>query len=400
MGKLEKLYEGKAKKVFSTENPDYCIVSYKDDATAFNGEKKGTIIGKGVVNNRMSNFMFKLLEEKGIPTDFVEELNDRDTVLKKVEIVPLEVIVRNKAAGSLSKRLGLPEGTPMKTPVLEFCYKNDELGDPMVNEYHILAAGFATKEEIDTISKYALKINEIMIDFFKECKVDLIDFKIEFGRYKGQILLADEINRATPRTQSALLECMEEHQVTVDGETRKLGFPFIVIATQNPIETAGTYQLPEAQLDRFLLQISMGYPKQNEELEIIKRFMTDSPLESLSAVCNADDVKGMVKEAEGVHVDEAIMNYIVDIADKTRNNINIAIGVSTRGVINMVKAVKAYAYINGRNYVVPEDVYNLAIPVFAHRILLSRGISDSAHREDVMREVIGQCKVPTEDWSK
>ena len=188
MDKKELLYEGKAKKVFSTENPDYCIVSYKDDATAFNGEKKGTIIGKGVVNNRMSNFMFKLLEEKGIPTDFVEELNDRDTVLKKVEIVPLEVIVRNKAAGSLSKRLGLPEG-----------YKDDALGDPMVNEYHILAAGFATKEEIDIISKYALKINEIMIDFFKECKVDLIDFKIEFGRYKGQILLADEISPDTCR---------------------------------------------------------------------------------------------------------------------------------------------------------------------------------------------------------
>ena len=185
------------------------------------------------------------------------------------------------------------------------------------------------------------------------------EFVFRKGPVFSNILLADEINRATPRTQSALLECMEEHQVTVDGETRKLGFPFIVIATQNPIETAGTYQLPEAQLDRFLLQISMGYPKQNEELEIIKRFMTDSPLESLSAVCNADDVKGMVKEAEGVHVDEAIMNYIVDIADKTRNNINIAIGVSTRGVINMVKAVKAYAYINGRNYVVPEDVYNL-----------------------------------------
>lgn len=226
------------------------------------------------------------------------------------------------------------------------------------------------------------------------------EFVFRKGPVFSNILLADEINRATPRTQSALLECMEEHQVTVDGETRKLGFPFIVIATQNPIETAGTYQLPEAQLDRFLLQISMGYPKQNEELEIIKRFMTDSPLESLSAVCNADDVKGMVKEAEGVYVDEAIMNYIVDIADKTRNNINIAIGVSTRGVINMVKAVRAYAYINGRNYVVPEDVYNLAIPVFAHRILLSRGISYSAHREDVMREVIGQCKVPTEDWSK
>lgn len=199
MEKKEQLYEGKAKKVFATENPDYCIVSYKDDATAFNGEKKGTIIGKGVVNNRMSNFMFKLLEEKGIETDFVEELNDRETVLKKVEIVPLEVIVRNKAAGSLSKRLGLPEGTVMKVPVLEFCYKDDDLGDPMVNEYHILAAELATKEEIDKISKMALKINEIMVEFFKECKVDLIDFKIEFGRYHGNIILADEISPDTCR---------------------------------------------------------------------------------------------------------------------------------------------------------------------------------------------------------
>lgn len=199
MEKKEQLYEGKAKKVFATENPDYCIVSYKDDATAFNGEKKGTIIGKGVVNNRMSNFMFKLLEEKGIETDFVEELNDRETVLKKVEIVPLEVIVRNKAAGSLSKRLGLPEGTVMKVPVLEFCYKDDDLGDPMVNEYHILAAELATKEEIDKISEMALKINEIMVEFFKECKVDLIDFKIEFGRFHGDVILADEISPDTCR---------------------------------------------------------------------------------------------------------------------------------------------------------------------------------------------------------
>ena len=199
MEKKEQLYEGKAKKVFLTENPDYCIVSYKDDATAFNGEKKGTILGKGVVNNRMSNFMFKLLEENGIKTDFVEELNDRETVLKRVEIVPLEVIVRNKAAGSLSQRLGLPEGTVMKVPVLEFCYKNDDLGDPMVNDYHILAAELATKEEIETISEMALKINEIMVNFFKECKVDLIDFKIEFGRFHGEILLADEISPDTCR---------------------------------------------------------------------------------------------------------------------------------------------------------------------------------------------------------
>lgn len=199
MEKGKMIYEGKAKRVFETNDPDLCIVSYKDDATAFNGQKKGTIAGKGVVNNRMSNFMFKLLEEKGIKTHFVEELNDRETVVKKVEIVPLEVIVRNKAAGSLSKRLGLPEGTPMKTTVLEFCYKDDDLGDPIVNEYHILAAELATKEEVDTIASMALKVNEIMVEFFQSVNIDLIDFKLEFGRYKGDIVLADEISPDTCR---------------------------------------------------------------------------------------------------------------------------------------------------------------------------------------------------------
>ena len=200
MQKTEQLYEGKAKKVFATEDPAYCIVSYKDDATAFNGLKKGTIAGKGVVNNRMSNFMFQLLEKNGIKTHYVEELNDRETLVRRVKIVPLEVIVRNKAAGSLSKRLGLPEGTPMKTPVLEFCYKNDDLGDPIVNEYHILAAELATKEEVETISAMALKINELMCEFFRSVNVDLIDFKLEFGRCAdGAIVLADEISPDTCR---------------------------------------------------------------------------------------------------------------------------------------------------------------------------------------------------------
>lgn len=199
MQKMEQIYEGKAKKVFATDDPKLCIVSYKDDATAFNGQKKGTILGKGVVNNRMSNYLFKLLEKQGIKTHYVEEINDRETIVKKVEIVPLEVIVRNKAAGSLAKRLGLEEGTPMRIPVLEFCYKDDDLGDPMVNEYHILAAGFATKEEVDKISTMALKVNEILCDFFKGCNVELIDFKLEFGRYEGDIILADEISPDTCR---------------------------------------------------------------------------------------------------------------------------------------------------------------------------------------------------------
>ena len=199
MVKKEQMYEGKAKKVFATDDADYCIVSYKDDATAFNGEKKGTIVGKGVVNNRMSNFMFKLLEAKGVPTDFVEELNDREALLKKVEIVPLEVIIRNKAAGSFSKRFGVPEGTAFKAPTLEFCLKDDDLGDPMINESQIYAIGAATKEEIEKISEYAYKVNEVMVEFFKSVNVDLIDFKIEFGRFHGEILLADEISPDTCR---------------------------------------------------------------------------------------------------------------------------------------------------------------------------------------------------------
>jgi phosphoribosylaminoimidazole-succinocarboxamide synthase len=199
MKKTDLLYEGKAKKVYATDDANLCIVDYKDDATAFNGLKKGTIVGKGIVNNKMSNYMFKMLEKQGIKTHLVEELSDRETLVKKVSIVPLEVIVRNTAAGSLAKRLGLEEGTPMKTPVLEFCYKNDALGDPMVNESHILAAGFATKEEIDQITAMSLKINEIMVEFFRSVNIDLIDFKIEFGRCAEGIILADEISPDTCR---------------------------------------------------------------------------------------------------------------------------------------------------------------------------------------------------------
>lgn len=200
MEKKEQLYEGKAKKVFATENSEYCIVSYKDDATAFNGLKKGTILGKGAINNRVTNYLMKMLEEKGIPTHFVEELNDRETVVRRVKIVPLEVIVRNVAAGSLAKRLGLEEGVKMGRTVLEFCYKDDALGDPMVNEYHILAMHFATEEELKLISEYSLKINEILSAYLAEVNVELIDFKLEFGKTSdGKIVLADEISPDTCR---------------------------------------------------------------------------------------------------------------------------------------------------------------------------------------------------------
>ena len=199
MKKMEQLYEGKAKRVFLTEDPEVVIVSYKDDATAFNGLKKGTIVGKGAINNRMTNFLFKKMEEKGVPTHLVEELSDRETAVKRVEIVPLEVIIRNVAAGSFSKKLAVEEGTVLKCPTLEFSYKNDDLGDPFINSYYALGLGLATQEEIDKITEYAFKVNEVLIDYFKGIGIELVDFKIEFGRYKGDIILADEISPDTCR---------------------------------------------------------------------------------------------------------------------------------------------------------------------------------------------------------
>ena len=200
MEKTVQLYEGKAKKVYATTDENLCIVSYKDDATAFNGLKKGTIAGKGVVNNRMTNMLMQILEKAGVPTHFVEELSDRDTVVKKVKIVPLEVIIRNVSAGSFAKRYGVEEGIVFDEPTIEFSYKNDDLGDPLINSYHALALRLATKEEIETIKKYAFRVNEVLKAYFLHLGVKLIDFKLEFGRLKdGTIVLADEISPDTCR---------------------------------------------------------------------------------------------------------------------------------------------------------------------------------------------------------
>lgn len=199
MEKLEQLYEGKAKKVFKTDDKDYLIVSYKDDATAFNGLKKGTILGKGVINNLMSNQLFQYLSENGIETHYVKTLNDRETLVKAVEIVPLEVIVRNVAAGSFSKRLGVEEGQVFEQATIEFSYKNDDLGDPLINDSFAIALKLATQEEIDKIKSMALKINELLKTYFLGNNIKLIDFKLEFGRFHGDIILADEISPDTCR---------------------------------------------------------------------------------------------------------------------------------------------------------------------------------------------------------
>ena len=200
MKKLEQIYEGKAKKVFKTDDEALVIVEYKDDATAFNGLKKGTIVGKGIINNKMSNMLMQLLEKHGVPTHYVEQLSDRETLVKKVSIVPLEVIIRNVSAGSFAKNYGVEEGIVFEEPTIEFSYKNDDLGDPLINQYHALALKLATKEEIETIKKYAFKVNEVLKDYFRKLNIDLIDFKLEFGRLAdGTIVLADEISPDTCR---------------------------------------------------------------------------------------------------------------------------------------------------------------------------------------------------------
>ncbi len=219
MEKLEMLYEGKAKKVFKTDVQGKYIIEYKDDATAFNAQKKGTIHDKGIVNNKMTAIIFAMLEENGIPTHFEKLIDDRHQIVKAVEIFPLEVIVRNVAAGSMSKRLGIPEGTLLKNPVLEFSYKNDELEDPLINDDHAMAMGLATKQELEKIKEYTLKINELLKAFFLKSNLKLIDFKIEFGKYNGQVILADEISPDTCR----LWDAQTNEKMDKDRFRRDLG---------------------------------------------------------------------------------------------------------------------------------------------------------------------------------
>ena len=220
MEKKEQLYEGKAKKVFKTDDPEKLIVSYKDDATAFNGLKRGTIAGKGVINNQMSNRLMKLLEQEGVPTHFVEELSERETLVKRVSIVPLEVIVRNISAGSFAKRYGVEEGIVFKSPTIEYSYKNDALGDPLLNRFHALALGLATEAELDTIERYSFKVNEVLSAFWRDCGVTLVDFKLEFGRLlDGTVVLADEISPDTCR----LWDTKTKEKLDKDRFRRDLG---------------------------------------------------------------------------------------------------------------------------------------------------------------------------------
>ena len=226
------------------------------------------------------------------------------------------------------------------------------------------------------------------------------EFEFRPGGIFTNILLADEINRATPRTQSSLLESMEEHQATIDGVTMELPDPFFVIATQNPVESSGTFPLPEAQLDRFLMQIHMGNLNKDEELAIIERFLTDSPLNTLNAVCTKEDIREMMAASKKVYIHNDLREYIVDIVNATRKSADIAMGVSPRGTLAFVNAVRAYALVSGRDYVTPEDIKALAVPVLAHRIILQRGRVGAKGSDAKILEILAEIKVPTEEWNK
>lgn len=226
------------------------------------------------------------------------------------------------------------------------------------------------------------------------------DFVFKKGPVFANILLADEINRATPRTQSALLECMEEKQVTVDGETRKLSLPFFVIATQNPVETTGTFPLPEAQLDRFLMKLSMGTPTAEEETAILNRYMKNTPLAELEPVCKAQDILDAQEEMKNVYVHPLLLSYMVTLSQASRKSERVESGVSPRGTIALMHAVQAYAYVSGRSFVVPEDIKAVAVPVLAHRLVIDRAVASSHAAEDVIEGILNTTEVPTEDWSK
>ena len=226
------------------------------------------------------------------------------------------------------------------------------------------------------------------------------EFEFVPGPVFTNILLADEINRATPRTQSSLLECMEEKQVTVDGNTRQLNRPFLVIATENPIETAGTFSLPEAQLDRFMMQLSMGLPSKEEEIKIMDRFISDNPLENISPVCSGDDIYIMGETSKSVFVHDVIRRYIADIVVATRNDKSISSGVSPRGTLALLKASQVYAAINGRDFVTPDDVKKLAVPVLSHRIISYTNMAKNSNKESLILSVLDSVAAPTEDWTE
>jgi len=225
-------------------------------------------------------------------------------------------------------------------------------------------------------------------------------FVLRKGPVFTNILLADEINRATPRTQSALLECMEERQVTIDGDTYRLGAPFFVTATQNPIETSGTFPLPEAQLDRFLMQLSMGTPSKEEEVAIMNRYYSEDPLTKLKAVCSAEDICGLQQDAREVFVHPDLLAYIADISMATRKAEDVSIGVSPRGTLALLRAVRAYALVSGRSYAVPEDIKSMAVPVLAHRIIFTAGLASAHRAADLITKILSAVQVPTEEWSR
>ena len=398
MARRKKLYEGKAKIIYEGPEPGTVVQYFKDDATAFNNKKKGTITGKGVLNNRISEYLMLKLGEIGIPTHFVRRLNMREQLVRHVEIIPIEVVMRNVAAGSLSNRFSIPEGTPLPRSIIEYYYKNDELDDPMITEEHITAFGWATISEIDEILNLSLRINDFLSGLMLGIGIRLVDFKMEFGRIYHedgdvQIVLADEINRASPRTQSVLLEAMAEGQVSIDGNLMNLEALFFVIATQNPVEYQGTFPLPEAQLDRFLMCLKIGYPGYLKELDIAAARQRTAA--QLQALVTEDELLELFQNVAALVVAPEILQYAVNITTATRANPDFVLGASPRASMDLVKAGRALAYIRQRDYVIPDDIKELAPWILGHRLILSA--EARMEKKDVYRiitQLLKQVHVP------
>ena len=339
----------------------------------------------------------------------LEVLRERvNQLIKLLEIIPIEFVVRNIATGSLTKRLGIPDGTVLSKPLIEYSYKNDELGDPLIAKEHILEFKWASEEELEFINDSCLRINDFMQGMFRGVGIKLVDFKLEFGRVtidgKKEIILADEINRAPSKVQSALLESMQERQVTIGEETFKLDPPFLVLATQNPIEQEGTYPLPEAQVDRFMLKVLVDYPSIDEEKEILDKVAKTNLDTKLKSIVNCKKVLDTQSLVNEIHISPKILDYILNIVFATRNpekykltNLKdlINFGASPRASINLVLAAKANAFINGRGYVIPEDIRYIGKDILRHRILLSyEAEAEEITSEEVIDQLFKEISVP------
>ena len=394
MQKQAELYRGKAKTVYSTENPDLLVLEFRNDTSAGDGARIEQFDRKGMVNNKFNHFIMTKLAEAGIPTQMEALLSDTECLVKKLDMVPVECVIRNRAAGSLVKRLGIEEGIELNPPLFDLFLKNDAMHDPMVNESYCETFGWVSKENLARMQELTYKANDVLKKLFDDAGLILVDFKLEFGiTNDGQLVLADEINRATPKTQSALLEAMQEHTVTGGSQTYRLEEPFFVLATQNPLETEGTYPLPEAQMDRFLFKLDVAFPNKEELMKIVLT-TTDGKVHRASKVMDGKRLLQMREIAQQVPVAEPVAEYLMDLILKTHPENPeapevvrqyVRYGASPRGAQAVLQAARIFALLAGRYHVAYEDIKQAAKPALRHRIFLNfEGMAEGKTSDEII----------------